>query len=54
MVVTAFTWIVLALGIGILISALVYIIGFVVSAFVGAGVATVDSAVHHGHPHGAV
>ncbi|MDY0087071.1 MAG: hypothetical protein RBS78_00735 [Coriobacteriia bacterium] len=53
MVVTVFSAIMLALGIGLLVSAVVYIIGFAVSAVVGAGVATVDSAIHHGHPHGA-
>ena len=53
MVVSVFTTIMLALGIGVLVAAVVYIVGFVISAFVGAGVATVDSAVHHGRPHGA-
>jgi hypothetical protein len=53
MVVTVFSTIMLALGIGLLIAALVVIVGFVISTFIGAGVATVDSAVHHGRPHGA-
>lgn len=53
MVVTVFSTIMLALGIGLLISAVVYIIGFAVSGIIGAGIATVESAVHHGHPNGA-
>lgn len=46
--VTAFSVIMLGLGAILLVGALVYIVGFVVSAVIGAGYATVDAAVHHG------
>ena len=46
--VTAFSVIMLGLGVFLLVSALVYILGFVVSAVIGAGYATVDATVHHG------
>lgn len=39
----------LALGIGVLVVAVIMIVGFAISTFIGAGVATVDSARHHGH-----
>ena len=47
--ITGFSVVMLALGAILLAAALVYIVGFVVSAIVGAGYATVESAVHHGH-----
>ena len=46
--ITAFSVVMLGLGAVLLVSALVYIVGFVVSAIIGAGYATVDAAVHHG------
>ena len=45
--ITAFTYIMLALGAGVIIASLVYIVGFVVSAIVSAGYVTVDHIVHH-------
>ncbi len=44
---TTFSVVMLALGAVLFGAALVYIIGFVVSAIIGAGYATVDAAVHH-------
>ena len=49
MLTTTFTTLMLALGIGVLVVAVIMIVGFVISTFIGAGVATVDSARHHGH-----
>ncbi|MDF1542919.1 MAG: hypothetical protein P1P71_07345 [Anaerosomatales bacterium] len=54
MVVSVFTTIMLALGVGVCIAALVYIVGMVVSIAFGMIYAPVDEAIHHGHPHGAV
>lgn len=47
--ITAFTYIMLALGAGVVIASLVYIVGFVISAIISAGYVTVESVVHRGH-----
>ncbi len=48
--IAAFSYVMLGLGAVVILAALVYILGFVVSALIGAGYVTVDAAVHH-HGH---